>query len=414
LSKRNGHNPASIRIDNQKLVLEIIRNSKNITVTQIAEKIQLSKTTLWKIIDRFLEQNLILNIGKANCPDDRGKKPELYCFNESYGYVISIALYGYLIILALTDAKANIFYMEKVSLHENEPLDKVIRIISTFIAKWQEPENLLDHWKKSKLLGIVIAATGVIDYRTGVCFTASRFNNWPPETRIKDLIQQEVELKAPFYIDNYNRFFAYAERTLGRGGNKNIIVIVQSHDGLGAGIIEEGKIKRGPRFLAGEIGHICLNPFYSEPCHCGGHGCFEQLVSTELLLKKAISGRNEHPESMIYSRNKSSVNLQDIFDSADKDDSWAQELLHDLITWFSIGFQNILLVFNPEVFIISGDYRNAGKYFKERLLSSMESRSIVRMKKCVSIEYSQFDEVGAILGGACYVLDDFFHNNHAY
>jgi hypothetical protein len=57
---------------------------------------------------------------------------------------------------------------------------------------------------------------------------------------------------------------------------------------------------------------------------------------------------------------------------------------------------------------------NAGKYFKEKLLSSMESRSIVRMKKCVSIEYSQFDEVGAILGGACYVLDDFFHNNYEY
>ncbi len=69
---------------------------------------------------------------------------------------------------------------------------------------------------------------------------------------------------------------------------------------------------------------------------------------------------------MIYSRNKSSVNLQDIFNSADKNDSWAQELLHDLITWFSIGFQNILLVFNPEVFIISGDYRKCWKIFQRK------------------------------------------------
>lgn len=415
MPKRNGQNPSSIRINNHKIVLDIVRQSKSITVTQISDKILLSKTTLWKIIDHFLEQNLVINRGKAKASDDGGKRPELYAFNNAYGYVISITIYGSFILLALTDAGSQIYYKETVFLHENESLERVIGIVSAFIKKWQEPENLPTDRRSSKLLGIVIAASGVIDNQKGICFTASRFNAWPAEARIKELIKEQVTLKAPFYIDNYNRFFAVAEKELGGFfDKKNIVDVVAVHDGLGAGIIAENKIKRGPRFLTGEIGHICLNPFYTDRCHCGGHGCFEQLVSSELLLKQAFEHRDDHADSLIYQNSNATVTLQDIFKAADKEDNWARELLDEVIKWFAIGFQNILYVFNPEVIIISGDYRHAGEYFKQKLLSNIDNLSLVRMKKNIVIEYSKFDEEGALLGGASYVIHDYFNNRHEY
>lgn len=101
------------------------------------------------------------------------------------------------------------------------------------------------------------------------------------------MILEKVDIDVPFYIDNYNRFFAFAEKILGGHKDKqNIVDIVITNGGLGAGIIAEGKIKRGPQFLSGEIGHIRLDPDYKEPCHCGGYGCFEQLVSSDLIIKK--------------------------------------------------------------------------------------------------------------------------------
>lgn len=415
MTKHNGHNPASVRINNRKVVLDIIKSSNEITVSQISKKIQLSKTTLWKIIDHFQKQNLIINTGKAKSSDEGGKKPELYRFNSSYAFIISIAIYESYILLALTDAQANIFYKEKVFLDENEKIERIISIIVPFIKKWQDTKHLPLDRAGSMLIGIVIASSGVIDSENGICFTASRFNSWPKEAKIKEMIETQIPLNAQFYIDNYNRYYAFAEKTLGGfEDKKNIVDIVTTNGGLGAGIISQNKIKRGPSFLSGEIGHMCLNPFESKVCHCGGHGCFEQLVSSQVILARAESAKDQHPESIIYRENELDLTMDDIFIAADSDDLFAIEILDDVIKWFAIGILNIALVFNPEVVIISGDYRTAGRYFRNKLKQSVEDLSLIRMNKNIQIEYSKFDEEGALLGGACYVLHDFFNKRFEY
>ncbi len=416
MAKQSGHNPSSVRINNRRMVLNEFREAKTLTVTEISQKIQLSKTTLWKIIDHFIEENLIINIGKAVATDDVGKKPELYKFNATYSYQISIAIYEHMVILAITDARSSIFYKEKVFLKENEELDKIIEIISAFIETWQNPENLPEERSNSILAGIAIASSGVIDSEQGNCFTASRFHSWPVLAPIKKMIEDRVELKAPFYIDNYNRYFAFAEKALGGfRDNANIVDIVTTNGGLGAGIIAENKIKRGPRFLTGEIGHMCLDPNHKEECHCGGHGCFEQLVSSDIILKKAEDGRTNHPKSSLYSdKTDREITMSDIFTGADTGDAWCMEILDEIINWFAIGIQNIILVFNPEVVIISGDYRTAGPYFRTNLSKRIEKQSLIRMPKNIRIEYSNFNEEGSILGASCYILHDYFNNRFEY
>lgn len=404
-----------MRINNRKLVLDVVRKSLDLTVAQLAEEIQLSKTTLWKIIDHFQEQNLIIHSGKAKSSDDGGKKPELYRFNDSYAYVISIAIYNSSILLALADARSFIFYQEKIYLNENEQLDRIIGVVSAFIKKWQDPSNLPIDRKDSNLIGIAIASAGVIDFDRGICFTASRFHSWPVDARIKEMITNQVELKAPFYIDNFNRYYAFAEKCLGGFEDKeNIVDIVVARGGLGAGIIVEGDIKRGPHFLSGEIGHMRLDPYYKESCHCGGHGCFEQLVSSQKLLNRANQEKASHQDSLVYQESASEVTLQHIFQAADDGDEWGQELLDRVIEWFAIGILNITLVFNPEVIIISGDYRFAGSYFHEKLNNTIEELSLTRMKKKICVEYSRFGEEGALLGAASYAIHEYFSDKFDY
>lgn len=116
-------------------------------------------------------------------------------------------------------------------------------------------------------------------------------------------------------------------------------------------------------------------------------------------------------ESLIY---KEVVTLQNIFNASNEGDKWARTLLDDVIKWFAIGIQNIILVFNPEIVIISGDYRTAGNYFKTKLMEIINKTSLVRMNKDIKIEYSEFDEEGALLGAASYVIHDYFNNRFKY
>ncbi len=410
IKKSDGNNQSSVRISNRFLVLDLLRNSEALTVGQIAEHVRLSKTTIWKIIDHFLRLNLVNLYGKAEASDEGGKKPELYRFNENCGYVISISFMGDSIHLALTDARANIFYKEIIYIDNNEKLENIIKIISAFIKKWQDPESLIK--KNSKLIGIVVAASGVIDPEQGMSITASRFNSWRTLSPIREMIEELVEIKAPFYIDNYNRFHTYAEKSIGQVQDKeNIICINLNQDGVGGGIIADNKLKRGPRFLTGELGHMCLDPEETETCHCGGKGCFEQLVSIPRMLNTAHERVKDHPESQLSGNE---ITLQSIFKASNRGDFFAQSLLDPVIKWFSIAIYNANLVFNAETVLISGDFRNAGNYFLEKLKENVETRGFLRMSKDFDIRYSIFDEEGCLRGGACYVINDYFEKNSDY
>ncbi len=409
-AKTNGHNQSSVRISNRSLVLDLLRKNDAMTVSQISKEVRLSKTTIWKIIDYFLSLNLVTLIGKAEASDEGGKKPELYRFNENCGYVITASFLGDAIHLALTDARASIFYKEIVHITNDEKLENIIIIISDFIRKWQEPGSLVK--KEAKLVGIAIAASGVVDPESGMSITASRFNSWRTFSPIQKMIEEKVELQAPFYIDNYNRFHIYAEKSIGQVKDKdNIILVNLNADGVGGAIIADSKLKRGPRFLTGELGHMCLNPEDTEICHCGGRGCFEQLVSIPRFLNTARKEISEHPETGLSEKG---LTLKRIFQASNEGDTLAQDLLDSILKWFSIALYNANLVFNAETIIISGDYRVAGDYFYSRLSDLVENRGFLKIAKNFDIRYSVFDEEGSLRGGACYALNDYFAKNSDY
>lgn len=368
MANKSSQNPVTVRINNRKNVLDYFREAGEVSIAQLVKDVGLSKTTLGKIISHLQNEKYILPAGKGLSTEDGGKKPELYKFNTSCAYTISIALYGPFILMSLTDAGAEIFYKEKVFLKENEEIDRILGIIADFIRKWSDPSSLPKGREGSPLAGIVLAWTGVIDSAEGVCFTAAKFPSWPEDVRIRDLLIKKVQFSAPLYIDNYNRYFAFAEKT--RGGYKDmhsIVNIVTSYGGLGAGMIEEYDIKHGPRFLTGEVGHLSLISDCNEKCYCGGRGCFEQLVTSSKLLQRAAEEKAEHGYSSIYKAENNEITLENIFTEADKGDEWAKELLDEVIMWFAAGIQNMNLVYNPDIFIISGDYRTAGDYFKSQL-----------------------------------------------
>lgn len=393
-------------------MLDFIRSRDEVTISQITQAVQLSKTTVWKTIDHFTEKELILIAGKDRSSDDVGKKPELFKFNAQSGYVISMVTFGTSVQLALTDAKSEIFYREIIHLQENEPLEKIISYLAKFIDRWQGKDSLKG--KKSELLGIVLGSSGVVDTNTGVCHAAPKFSSWSLHAPVKEMLEQKVSFQAPFYIDNANRFFVFAEKHLGLAkANSNIVDIIADADELGAGIIAEDALKRGPRFITGEIGHMRLNPFEEELCNCGGRGCFEQLVSFKRLIRRAEELRSEYPESAIFARGDK-PNPEEIFEASNSNDKLACRVMDEIIEWFAIAIHNTSVVFNAEIIIISGEYRKAGSYLLNGIKERVKHQGLPHFDKNITVQYTQFDEEGAVRGAACYVIHDYFANRYVY
>jgi predicted NBD/HSP70 family sugar kinase len=96
------------------------------------------------------------------------------------------------------------------------------------------------------------------------------------------------------------------------------------------------------------------------------------------------------------------LNLQTIFAAANKGDSFACKLMDEIIRWFSLAINNITIVYDPDVVILQGSYREAGDYFINGLYRFLRALPFYRGKYNLSIIYSRIDQVLAMPKGGSY------------
>ncbi|MBI3696322.1 MAG: ROK family protein [Acidobacteria bacterium] len=144
----------------------------------------------------------------------------------------------------------------------------------------------------------------------------------------------EEALGIPCRMDNDANLGALGEYTAGAGRGCRSLLYMTLSTGIGAGILMDGRILRGADSLAGELGHISLDP-EGPVCSCGSRGCFEALCSG-----RAIEQRTGRPPAEL---------LQDPAFRA------------GYIPTLARGLRAALLLLNPQRVVIGGGLSKAGE-----------------------------------------------------
>ena len=95
---------------------------------------------------------------------------------------------------------------------------------------------------------------------------------------------------------------ALAELTFGprhHGGEAPNLICVRVDEGVGAGLVLDGRLYAGSSYAAGEIGHVVVDPS-GATCACGKRGCLETEVSEPLLDR--LLGAESADETAILTR----------------------------------------------------------------------------------------------------------------
>ncbi|MDQ0785671.1 putative NBD/HSP70 family sugar kinase [Streptomyces sp. B3I7] len=89
----------------------------------------------------------------------------------------------------------------------------------------------------------------------------------------------------PLTVDNEANFGSLAELWLGEGTPRDFLH-VSAEIGIGGAVVVDGRLLRGTRGFAGELGHVPVRP-EGPACVCGGRGCLEQYAGEEAVLRAA-------------------------------------------------------------------------------------------------------------------------------
>lgn len=403
--------PRNLKQNNSRAVFELLRHGENMTVSEIAERIRLSKTTIKKVFDSLLADGLISMCGKGESTDEGGKKPELYRLNPQFGFVIAIHVTPDEVRMATTDLRAEITWRETAPVAAEKSLNGLIERFATTIEKIvreKAPTN-------EKLLGVVLVLTGLVDPERGVSIHSFFYPYWGRDAPVVDRLRARLgaDFDAPIFVDNTNRYQAVAESEKGLAGDcRNFIIVDALPEGLGAGIVVNGRLLHGRQSIAGEIGHMTLDPHDGLPCVCGSTGCFEAMVSERRITALARELAPSFPSSVLNAKNDA-ITLAAICEGVVAGDTLCQRLIDDVARWYVAGLGNIIMANDPELIVLQGVYTRAGPYFLEKVRDGLRRIGLPQVEKTVEVAYSQLGDDRGIIGGALHVIAAYLAN-HAY
>lgn len=176
---------------------------------------------------------------------------------------------------------------------------------------------------------------------------------------------------AALVVDNDATCAGAAEHAAGAARGVDDAVVVTLGTGIGGGIVAGGRLVRGARNFAGEVGHMVVEAD-GLLCPCGKRGCWERYASGSALARlarEALEGGRGGRLEQLVGGDAAAVRGEHVVEAAREGDAVARELLATLAWWLALGLGNLAGVLDPERIVVGGGLVEAG----ETLLSPLRS-----------------------------------------
>ena len=231
------------------------------------------------------------------------------------------------------------------------------------------------HKSDGKFLGAGIGVPGIIDLKLGVMRKSANLPGWI-DYPVREVIERN--LGVPIFLENDAKAAALGERWLGAGRGAENMVMITLGTGIGGAIILNGKIFYGMNGMAGEFGHVTIEP-NGVPCGCGNHGCAERYASATAIVRmarEAIEAGNA-PSLTRLAQSGADFSSKAIYDLAREGHHDAQLIFDRFGRALGMLLADLFNILNLELYVIGGGVLSAWDAFAPTMFSEMRERSII-------------------------------------
>lgn len=202
-------------------------------------------------------------------------------------------------------------------------------------------------------ISVVIA--GAVDARRGIILSSPNLFGGK-EIDFSSMLEER--LGKIVYIENDATATVISEKIFGNGRSQANFLYITMSTGIGGGIFINNRIYRGSTGMAGEFGHMVIDP--SGPlCGCGRRGCFEVMAGGKGTLKimEAMNAYAKSPYLKKIPLDK--LEARHVFDGAEAGDKESIRVINKIVENMARGVANLVNIFDPEAIMIGGGLSNS-------------------------------------------------------
>ena len=312
--------------------------------------------------------------------------------------------------IGIVDEQGKLYGTERLPISAGQSYEDIFDMVAHCIRR------------RSRQLGVQVTAIGVgspgfIDRTEGRVLQGSE--NLPAFKNRSLVKYLHEDFLLPVFADNDANCAAAGELQFGAGVGYDSFVMITLGAGVGGALVLEGRVFRGTRGLAGEIGHICLDahgPF----CTCGSRGCFEQYANAaaiERSYREKIEKRGGAPGPGAPGRRGSgrrvsgspttggAITAESVFMRSRSGDPLAGEVVRETAWHIARVFGSLVNIFNPQACIIGGGISAAGEELLQPVQEYLADFAWPLPLEGVKIHTAELHNDAGILGAAAQCLD---------
>ncbi len=188
--------------------------------------------------------------------------------------------------------------------------------------------------------GVVLGAPGIISSRAGTVVASPNLPGWN-DVPLLDRVAEAIGL--PVLLENDANAAAFGEYWRGAGSGCASMLLLTLDTGVGGGIVLGGELWRGADGMAGEIGHVTVEPG-GRTCRCGNTGCLETYASATGIVDsyRELAGVEE------------AVTAEEVHRRAHEGDANARQAYREGGRALGLAFATLVNLLNPECIVIGG------------------------------------------------------------
>lgn len=363
-------------------LLQLMLDGAPRTRAELVRATGLARSTVAARVDALLAAGLLTQSGET--ASTGGRPPARLVFNPAARVVIGVDLGATHALVALVDLSGRV--LSESSL----PVDIASGPVPVLDEVSREADALLTAAGRTRadLAGVGIGLPGPVEHSTGRPVLPPIMPGWD-DYDVPGHVSSA--LGAPVLVDNDVNLMALGEHSTGHAGVEELL-FVKVATGIGAGIVSGGRLHRGARGAAGDLGHVAAPNGGDVPCTCGNLGCLEAVASGPAVVRRLRGlGADVHDS-------------QEVVALAKRGDLEAATAVRDAGREIGRVLATCVSLLNPSVIVVGGVLAQASEQLLAGIREVVYGRSLPLATGGLQIVASRAGAHAGVVGAAAMVL----------
>ena len=383
--------PRQVRGANSAALLELLQRHDRLSRAELSRYSGLSEGTVSRIVTDLIRRKLVMEDGAEN---STGGRPATSLRLEQNRFAVGVDVHSWETQFGVGTMRGRI--VETLSMRTPRDPEATIDMIAGQFTAWRR------QFGRNQLEGIGVSVRGIVNSRTGVVELGAD-PGWV-DVHLKDGL--EARLQAPVYVENNVRAAALAEYSYGHPGvrDSRCLLVVVVDEGVGIGIVLDGRIYPGPRMAAGEFGQMVIMASDS-PERYDRPGCLERLASNVALCDRYAQLANS--KSFAGSGNVT-ARVRTICHRAMNGEIAAQTAIQTTSKYLGIGISNVVWGLDADTVILHSVITEAWPLVAPAILDQFPEASLTVTRQSLVLRPSLFGREASLVGVATLPFQQMF------